>query len=237
MLAFSLFGQRKIMAENRRGKDRRYYFTLPQMLLLAAAFTVTALVIFFFGIYIGKGIEARKIVKPEEPLMKLPVKPSGQASAAPSASAAKEDSTFYDTLESAPATEPPAVNGSGKIKPTDAPVKMEPKPAQTEAKPVVATAATRAALPPPENGTDAPEAGKIWSIQVNAYPDERSARLLVDRLNNKGYNAVMTETRSKGRVWYRVRVGKYASREAAEKAMAKLKSRENFENAFAASTP
>ncbi|HEX9146063.1 MAG TPA: hypothetical protein VGA09_17460, partial [Candidatus Binatia bacterium] len=69
------------MADNRRGKDRHYYFTLGQMVLLGAAFILTSAVIFFLGIFIGQGIEARKMVRPEEPLVKIPVKPSVEGSA------------------------------------------------------------------------------------------------------------------------------------------------------------
>ena len=51
------------MAENRRGKENRYYFTRGQMILLGAAFTSAAVVIFFLGMFVGKGVEERKILK------------------------------------------------------------------------------------------------------------------------------------------------------------------------------
>ena len=86
------------MAENRRDKGKRYYFTLGQMVMLGTAFTLTLLVIFFLGIFIGKGIEARKMVKPEPPLIKIPVKPSARGPAGTAGVAPKEELTFYDTL-------------------------------------------------------------------------------------------------------------------------------------------
>jgi cell division protein FtsN len=280
------------MAENRRGKDKRYYFTLGQMVMLGTAFTLTALVIFFLGIFIGKGIEARKMVKPEEPLIKIPVKPSARGSAGTAGVAPKEELTFYDTLtkspqarpvveekvkegkalkrevkearrqpESDPATREPmekhfdqgvspvAERTKGPKEPEKS-LKVEPKDGKTA--PVAERAAgtqkvadKKAEKAPPSaelaKATPAPEinqqkeAGKTWSVQLNAFPDERSAKQLVDRLKNKGYKAVITEVRNKGKVWYRVRVGKYRSREEADKALENFKTRENFDNAFATS--
>ena len=46
-----------------------------QLFLLGGAFTLASLIIFFLGIFVGKGIEERKIVKKEEPLVRIPVKP------------------------------------------------------------------------------------------------------------------------------------------------------------------
>lgn len=43
----------------------------------------------------------------------------------------------------------------------------------------------------------------------------------------------MTEVRNKGKTWYRVRVGRYSSREEAEKIEETLKIKENLPNAFA----
>jgi len=70
------------MAENRRGKENRFYFSRGQMVLLGAAFTVASVIIFFLGIFIGKGIEERRLVRKEEPLVKIPVKPGVQESTA-----------------------------------------------------------------------------------------------------------------------------------------------------------
>jgi len=272
------------MAENRRGKDRRYYFTLGQMVLLGAAFTLTALVIFVLGIVIGKGIEARKMIRPEEPLIKMPVKPSTQGSAGTAAASPKEELTFYETLTKSPQSQPaleekpkekkapqnlskrevketspqahkgvsPVAETTPGTKEAEKSVKSELKDGKTEAK-ANDTAATRKladkkadkgmpsaevskATPALENA-EQKDMGKTWSVQLNAFPDERSAKQLVDRLKNKGYKAVISEARNKGKVWYRVRVGQYSSREDADKALENFKTRENFDKAFATSRP
>ncbi len=271
------------MAENRRGRDKRYYFTLGQMLLLGTAFTVTALVVFVLGIFIGKGIEARKMVRPEEPLIKLPVKPSNQGSVGTAVAPPKEELTFYETLTKAPQNQStleqrekekataknvkrevkeakpedgksvaPAVETSPGRNETQEPVKADIKPGKSEpnANDTVAerklvekkAAKTLAAAEPAKTvasaeNSEQKDVPKTWSVQLNAFPDERSAKQLVDRLKNKGYNAVISEGRNKTKVWYRVRVGKYSSREEADKALENLKNRENFDKAFATSRP
>ena len=52
---------------------------------------------------------------------------------------------------------------------------------------------------------------------MNAFPDENAAKQIVDRLKNKGYNAYVTEVQNRGKPWFRVSVGKYNSREEADK--------------------
>ena len=75
----------------------------------------------------------------------------------------------------------------------------------------------------------------MWRAQVNAFPDERSAIQLVDRLKNKGYNAYVSDVQNRGKTWYRVSVGRYDSREQAEKIADALRTKENHPKAFAAS--
>ena len=83
------------MAENRRGKDSRYYLSRGQMIILGGTFTLASIVVFLIGMMVGKVLEERKILKKDEPLVRIPVKPSGAAAG----TAAKNDEiTFYDTL-------------------------------------------------------------------------------------------------------------------------------------------
>jgi DedD protein len=216
------------MAENRRGKENRFYFSRGQMVLLGAAFTVASVVIFLLGMFIGKSIEERKIAKRDEPLVRIPVKPEGAAAQK------RDEVTFNDGESKAPAAakvqeKAPAEKPPEKIARAEAPAPKAEKKLEkvaAEAAPKKSEAAAN---------TDAAEQGKIWRAQVNAFPDERSAKLLVDRLKNKGYNAYVSETLNRGKTWYRVSVGRYNSREEAEKIVEALKSKENYPRAFAAS--
>jgi cell division protein FtsN len=233
------------MAENRRDKDKRLFFTRGQMVLLASAFTLASVIIFFLGMIVGKGIEARKIIKAEEPLVKIPVKPSSQGSAVAPGAQTKEDITFYDTLtkpsgaetpveEKPKDTKPPEKVAKTEVKTSKPPAKEEPAPAPAKV-PVKAASPAEAPAQTISDTRESKDPNPSWTVQVNAYPDERSAKLLVDQLKNKGYNAKVTEVLNKGKTWYRVRVGRYDSKEEAKKVEETLKTNENFSKAFATS--
>jgi len=216
------------MAENRRGKENRFYFSRGQMVLLGGSFVLAAVVIFFLGMFIGKSIEERKIAKQEEPLVRIPVKPESAAAQK------RDDITFNEAVAKAPAAAEVREKSQPK-KPPEKIAKAEAPAAKTEkqAEKLAAEAASKKSeiVANPE----ATDHGKIWRAQVNAFPDERSAKLLVDRLKNKGYNAYVSEAPNRGRTWYRVSVGRYNSRDEAEKIVEALKTKENHPKAFAAS--
>jgi DedD protein len=232
------------MAENRRGKENRFYFSRGQMVLLGAAFTFASLVIFVLGLFVGKGIEARKIQQQEEPLVRIPVKPSGQQPNPPAA-ASKDEITFNAWVAKPDATAV-AADPKSKAKSAERDEKAETKTENaakvqtTAAKTAEKKADKSAAATDPAKKTGAPDAtaqkenDKNWRAQVNAFPDERSAKLIVDRLKNKGYNAYVTEVQNRGKTWFRVSVGKYTSREEADRMVEVLRSKENFPKAFAA---
>jgi cell division septation protein DedD len=230
------------MAENRRGKDKRYYFSGGQLVLLGGAFTLASIVIFLMGMFVGKGIEERKIVKSEEPSIKIPVKPSSQTSNGAPGAQAKEELTFYDTLTKPAAPQAVIEEKPKETKQPQKVAKLEVKenkpPGREETPPLKAIERkTERFVPAAEAHQRAPLPGaaeqKGWTVQVNAFPDERSAKIWVDRLKNKGYNAYLTEVHHKGRLWYRVRVGRYGTREDADRWVETLRNKENLANAFA----
>ena len=233
------------MAENRKGKDKRLYFSRGQLVLLGGAFTLASIIIFFLGVFVGKDIEERKMVKKEEPLVKIPVKPSAPGSAGAQVGQPKEELTFYDTLTRSPAaqplvegkpkeTKPPEKMAKAEVKESKPPAKEEASPPKAKDKPVekAVSAAQAPKKTPVAEAAESKEKDKGWTVQVNAFPEEKSGKLLVDRLKNKGYNAYVTEVRNRGKIWYRVRVGSYASREEAKKVEQTLKTKENYTRAF-----
>lgn len=247
------------MAENRKGRGQGfYYWTRGQLFILAVGFAVTSVVVFFLGMLIGQGMEERKLVKKEEPLIKIPVQPLPQGSAA-SGTPGKEEMTFYESLgkssTGAPVTR---VEPAKEIKPAEKAVKpagKETKPPVQEEKVAVAEkvakvkpaekvkekAAAEKSPPSAEVKKEAPvqrsQEGKVakttaekkvWAVQVNAYPLERDAKSLAKKLKDKGYDAYVVPTSIKGRDWYRVRVGRLETLEEAKTLQEKLKARENF---------
>ena len=235
------------MAENRRGKENRFYFSRGQMVLLGGAFILTSIMIFFLGMFVGKGIEERKLAKKEEPLVKIPVKPSKETGGAPAAQA-KDEISFNDSVSKSADAVAAAEEKTKEVAPTEKVAKAAAKETKTQTKaeaPAVKavekkaekSAAAEAAPKKAETTETAADKdqSKIWRAQVNAYPDERSAKQIVDRLKNKGYNAYVNEVQNNGKTWFRVSVGKYSSRGEADKAVEALKTKENFPKAFVAS--
>lgn len=234
-----------------------YYWTRGQLLILAAAFTVTSVVIFFLGILIGQGIEERKLVKKEEPLIKIPAQPLPQGSGA-SATPGKEEMTFYDTLAKGTGGAPaksaePAKEGKSAEKAARPPAKetkitlqeVKAPPAEKVGTPEkvkekgaaakgAQVAETKKQAPVPKiseaagTKTEAETRGRVWAVQVNAYPLERDAKSLAKKLKGKGYDAYVVPTSIKGKNWYRVRVGHLRSQEEAKALQEKLRTRENF---------
>ena len=218
------------MAENRREKDKRFYFSRGQMVLLGGAFALASVIIFFLGVFTGKGIEERRIVKMEEPPVKIPIKPAASGGPGGQGGAAKEEMTFYNTL-----TKPAGAEPSAEQKPKESkPAEKTAKPESKESKPQTKEAPPAPKPAPPVETAESKESGKGWTVQVNAFPDEKSAKTWVDRLKNKGYKAYVAEANAKGKIWYRVRVGQYNTREEAKKVEEALKTKENYTKAFIA---
>lgn len=236
------------MAENRRGKENRFYFSRGQMVLLGAAFTVASVIIFFLGLFVGKGIEERRLVKKEEPLVKIPVKPGVQESSTGATPTARDEITFNDPLPSPVTTTEAAAEEKPKqtkrIEPVNIAEAKEKNPGPTSTiipvrsaeKKAEKTGLTQTTAKKTERINAEPQdPGKNWRAQVNAYPDQRSAKLIADRLKNKGYNAYVSEVQNQGKTWYRVSVGRYTSRDDADKALEALRNKENFSKAFVTS--
>jgi cell division protein FtsN len=235
------------MAENRRGKENRFYFSRGQLVLLGAVIALASVIIFVLGIYVGTGIEERKYVRKEEPLVRIPVRPGAQESRAAPAPSSKDEITFNDSLPTQGAVLAAAEEKPKEEKAVEKRAGQESNEKSVSAKPTVpptkAREKTAEKVATVENATkvgnlttgESKDAGKIWRAQVNAYPDDRSAKQIVDRLKNKGYNAYVTEVQNHGKTWYRVSVGKFSSREEADKVLESLRSKENFPKAFVAS--
>jgi cell division septation protein DedD len=168
------------MAENRKGKDKRFYFSRGQFLLLGGGFSIASTIVFLLGMLVGQ--KAEKNSKAESRENRLPAR--------------QEVASVAKRAEDKPA-----------------PAASKPRPAEDDAR----------------------ESRRPWTVQVNAFPDEKSAKTWVDRLKDKGYNAYLSESRIQGRVWYRVRVGRFETRDEAEKTQEALKRKEHLAKAFATS--
>jgi len=214
------------MAENRKEHGAvRYYFSRGQLLLLGSGFTLTSVVIFLAGIFIGQKIEENKLLtRSDAPLVRIPAQtlPPGPAQGAP----AGDELTFYDTLAKGSAKAGPAKKAEAPAESkTEDKAKGKKLAAKTESGPATEKSETKAA--PPSQGE--------WTVQINAFPHERDAKNLAKSLADKGYDAYVMPVEVKGKAWYRVRVGHFATREKAKELQDTMVKKENFNTAVAVS--
>jgi DedD protein len=216
------------MAENRKEQGAiRYYFSRGQLVLLGSGFTLTSVVIFLAGIFIGQKIEENKLLnRSDAPLVKIPTQtlPSGTAQGAP----AGEEPTFYDALAKGAAKSNPAKKG------TDVPQAEAKTEDKTKAKKLATKTEAAPATEKTEGKAESASQGE-WTVQVNAFPHERDARNLAKNLGDKGYDAYVVPVESKGKAWYRVRVGHFPTREQAKELQDTMVKKENFSTAIAVS--
>ncbi len=109
-----------------------------------------------------------------------------------------QEMTFYDTLNKPDPAQPPAA---------------QPPAAQPPA-----------AQPPAEQPPANAGAGKVpWSVQVAAVRSRATADKLAAELTNRGHRAYVTTGRLNDKTFYRVRVGRYGTRQEAMAELQRLK--------------
>ena len=83
--------------------------------------------------------------------------------------------------------------------------------------------------------TDTLKTSGLWSVQVAAFRSEEAAVQLATVLKKRGWEAYVTSADVNAVAWYRTNVGRFRTREAAERLLLKLKDKEAYTTAFVAS--
>jgi cell division septation protein DedD len=228
---------------------RRFEFGWLEVFGLILIFAGGSAVVFFLGIFVGKGLQESRLAR-EERLVRLPVDAGGVAR--PAEASRDNELRLSDELARGGPAATPAVNlavrRSTETAPTSEPrlVGVPPTvaPVTAAATPVPAVEAveeiTRAAPVPSPAGRIGERAedvassggGRSWSVQVNATRDDATASSLVRRLQERGYNAYVVKVGLQGDTWYRVRVGRFPTMEAATAVVVRLKNEERYSRAF-----
>lgn len=221
------------MAENRRARDQGlYYFSRGQLGILAVGFTLISAIIFFLGIFIGQSIEERKLLKKEEPIAKVPIRPLTQGSSFATGAPVEQEMTFYETLTQ----DSPGVGASAPVKgegnkPGEKAAKVKDDKTKLSLKgktPTLPKKAKRKSVPKTQRE------GPVWSVQINAFTRRKDASSLTKRLKKKGYDAYVVSTKKNGRTWYRVRVGHLATQGQAKRMLETLQKKEKYTKAIIA---
>jgi cell division septation protein DedD len=229
----------------------RFEFGWLGILGMFFVFTAGSVVIFFLGIYVGKGLQESRLAR-EERVVRLPVspgegitEPSRETSSEPVAAAAAPVATANVNLAVRGAAEPPPAAAPAPA-PTAIVAAAAPPPVATPAHaaaalptivrvaalPTAAPTAVVARIEPPRASAQAAANSKGWSVQVNATKDQATADRLVSRLSELGYQSFIVKVRLADETWYRVRVGRFPTMEAATAVVMRLKNEERYSRAF-----
>jgi len=178
------------------------------------------------GKFVSKlGEKSRSADAPPSPIKPLPATKPAE-SAPPAKEGAASSKVASAEAPPVPQATPPKPT---IVPPLSSPPAKESGPAtETPVSPPPVKPAAPAASGPPVSA--APEASKAsksasgaFSVQLAAFSDDKGANALVNRLKKAGHPAYTEQYASaRGTVW-RVRVGPYGTREAAEGARSRLK--------------
>lgn len=231
-----------------------------QIFLLIFGFLITSALIFLFGIWVGRDVAERRLAQ-EERVVRAPIQapPTPDEEARQDVDQSfyeqlkqKAYLRLQQTAAAASATAPPRAVAGAEPPPSPtlpaaavAPVltptaRATPRIAPTA--PPTRTAVQVVAKPTPKP-TVAPRAPTAetsreewadagWTVQVNATTNLEQAVELARRLKAKGYDAYTVQAPLRGQTWYRVRVGRYASRDQAKEMESRLKDSEGLGSAY-----
>lgn len=195
------------MAE-RRGAG----LTFGQLITLTFGFLLASVVIFVFGLWVGRDLAEQRGRRGSEAArvpIGAPPEPIAAAPAVPVAAA--------PVAEAPPSAPAPAALATAV--PTATAVRRPP----TATAPPVATPTRRAVSPTPAGGN--------WTVQAYATNDTMRAIMLARTLRSKGYDATPVTKQIGSVTWYTVRVGRFRDRAAAKALENKLRAEEGLEAA------
>lgn len=191
------------------GRKMEFSLSALQALLLLIGGATTLLLIFIFGVMIGKGdIEGFKLfdreVRSDVIKMKIESAPLDQPSdrttyhnekaAIMKNTTSKPIMTFYDTL---------AKPGKNVKEPAPSDSKIETKIDKSSR--------------------------KIYTIQAGAMRDKSLADSVVSKLKRNGYSAYIVSSESSGKgIWHKVRLGAFSNKEDAHKEAVRIEKKEGI---------
>jgi cell division septation protein DedD len=212
------------------------YFSRSQIVTLGMSFLITATVSGLFGFMSGKKLALNRQAALQLAAARRPI--LAHRTDEGSQSNAQSEDTNADSV---PAESEPSAGKAAAVVPLKAvsATAHDGEAAVGKAKNKLEANALNVNQPDPAEPKPAtnPAAKKdlttnIWSVQISATQDRTAAQLLQDRLKSKGFEAFIVEIEISSNRWYRVRVGRFPTRQEAEKTRQDLQSKENLANAF-----
>jgi cell division septation protein DedD len=206
------------MASTQDDAFREIQLSGKQVVFVFMAGVVIAVVIFLFGVQVGRGVLAQRGLPGAADVANAAEPPPAPSSASQASSGAPV--TAGEKLSYAERLAAPEPAAEQLKKPAGSAVATEGGPLPTP-KPDAPTAATPVAA-----STEPPGTG--FAIQVAALRERDEADVIVKRLTGKGYPAYVVAPTKGAPTVYRVRVGKFKERGEADTVAARLQKEEQF---------
>jgi cell division septation protein DedD len=211
------------MSRNDSDSDDRYVeiqLDGKQIIVVLAGILLLCAVSFHFGRRVGRADGGRAGTE-----LAALVDSAGSGEEALADEDAASDLTFFDTVgQRSPSAAPPEVaSGDSAKQGSAAPADATSRKAPASSSPPTVT------KPAPAPATTARVSAGAFLVQVAAYSDRARADALAGRLRQKGYAAQIDSVASNGQTLYKVRVGGFADRPAADAAKARLVSEEKLQ--------
>lgn len=187
--------------------------TFGQLITLTFGFLLASMVIFVFGMWVGRDLAEQQAAKQRD-VARVPIAP-------PEPEPTKLAAAVRPTVAVVAATRVPVVVA---VVPTNTPVPSTATPVLIVRIAATATAARVAAATPTQGAGG-------YTVQAYATNDMMRAVMLSKTLQNKGYAATTATKQIGSMTWYLVRVGRYRDRASAKAIETKLRSEEGLEAA------
>ncbi len=201
-----------------------------QLAFLVMAATVVSVVIFLFGVLVGRGVTAGRTSLDAEAAAVEPA-PLPAPATPPPATQAGQDPTLAAEPPAPPAGDSETVLPDKPPAPAKPAKTVEPKPAAPPRQAERAEASSASAAPTATAGnakTSGEPAGSGYAVQIAALNVRSEADAIAKRLASKGYSAYVLAPANGSPSVFRVRVGKFQTRREAENVAAKLQKEEQF---------
>jgi cell division septation protein DedD len=213
--------------EYRPVEHKRFIFPQGKMITLGATFALSLALIFHFGVLKGDSLQKTASAGFEASRIGIPngtttdgLAATAEASRQPALPPATENEARVESIDLTPEAKPQS--GIKEIHDTTAVPATKPETTATAAglRLPAADASRKLATGAGESArssvASAARRGSAWTVQVGAGIKKELVLKQVARTKAKGYKAYMVETERDGQTWYRVRVGRFATRAEAE---------------------
>jgi cell division protein FtsN len=217
-------------AESSRRRRTSGLVLNPVQVGLAVGFIAVALLIVFgLGVIIGMWYQASGHISTYADAMPAAEE---RPPVAPDSDNISPEVTFYSTLttsEPAPLLSPLPTSGEAQKAPANPTHRATPPPAVPPMMPSSPASATAVTPPSSDAAPKSSPAEPLYSVQVGSFRVAEQAETLRQRLVRKGYDVRVRLSMVPGQgAWYRVRVGQFSTRAAAEGVARRLHSQERI---------